>query len=207
MPEEQKYIYYAGGDNIALLDKLPQAEHVREKGYDILYLTEEIDEFVVRSLGNYDEREFRSVNDDDLELEEDNDKEEIERLETDNKELLEFVKESLDGKVESVRISSKLKSHPVSLAAQGEISLEMEKYFKSMQGRNDSFMGDMRAQRVLELNAAHSSFSILKEAIETDKEKAAKYAKLLYGQALLTAGVPLEDPAEFSELISELTFS
>ena len=207
MPEEQKYIYYASGESILLLDKLPQAEHVREHGYDILYLTEEIDEFVVRSLGTYEEKEFRSVNDDDLELDDDSSKEEIEHQETENRDVLDFVKESLDGKVESVRISAKLKSHPVSLAAQGEISLEMEKYFKSMQGRQDNITGDMRAQRVLELNAGHPSFIILKDAYESNKEKAAKYAKLLYYQSLLTAGVPLEDPAEFSELISELTFS
>jgi len=208
MPEEQKYIYYAGGESIALLDKLPQAEQVREKGYEIFYLTEEIDEFVVRTLGKFEEKEFRSVNDDDLGIEEDDDKKEAERQETENKDLLEFVKEALDGKVEAVRFSSKLKSHPVSLAAQGEISLEMEKYFKSMQGRQqEGFMGDMRAQRVLELNAGHRSFSILKDAFENDKEKAAKYAKLLYGQSLLTAGVPLDDPSEFSDLISEITFS
>ena len=206
MPEEQKYIYYAGGDSVALLDKLPQAEQVREKGYEILYLTEEIDEFVVRSLGKYEEKEFRSVNDDDLGFEDGDDKKETERRETENKELLEFVKDSLDGQIAAARLSQKLKSHPVCLAAQGEISLEMEKYFKSMQGRQETFMGDMRAQRVLELNAGHPSFEVLKDAFENDKEKAAKYAKLLYGQALLTAGVSLDDPAGFSELISELTF-
>ena len=206
MPEEQKYIYYAGGDNIALLDKLPQAERVRDKGYEILYLTEEIDEFVVRTLGNFEEKEFRSVNDDDLGFEDSENKEEAERLETENKDILEFVKESLDGKVAAVRLSNKLKSHPVCLAAQGEISLEMEKYFKSLQGRQDAFMGDMRAQRVLELNAGHPSFVALKDAFAGDKDRAAKYSKLLYGQALLTAGVALDDPAEFSELISEIVF-
>ena len=205
MPEDQKYIYYAGGENISLLDKLPQAENVREKGYDILYLTEDVDEFVVRSLGNFEEKEFRSVNDDDLELD-DEDRSEIELQETQYRDVLDFVKDSLDGKVESVRISSKLKSHPVSLGAQGEISLEMEKYFKAMQGRQESYMGDVRAQRVLELNSEHQCFAVLNDAFEQDKEKAAKYAKLLYGQALLTAGVPLDDPAEFSELISELAF-
>ena len=211
MAEDQKYIYYAGGENIALLDKLPQAEQVREKGYDIIYLTDEVDEFVVRSLRNFEEKEFRSVNDEDLGLEGDEGKKEAERQETENKDVLEFVKESLDGKVAAVRLSSKLKSHPVCLAAQGEISLEMEKYFKAMQAiqgqqGQDEMFGEMRAQRVLELNAAHPSFSTLKDAFESDKEKAAKYAKLLYGQALLTAGVPLEDPPEFSELISDLLF-
>ena len=207
MPEEQKYIYYAGGESAALLDKLPQAEQIREKGYDILYLTEEIDEFVVHSLGKFDEKEFRSVNDGDLGLESDEDKEEAGRQEAEYKDILDFVKESLDGKVVAVRLSHKLKSHPVCLAAQGEISLEMEKYFKAMQGRQDAMMGDMRAQRVLELNSGHPSFDALKTAFVHDREKASGYAKLLYGQALLTAGVPLDDPAEFSELVSKFAFA
>ena len=207
MPEEQKYIYYASGENITLLDKLPQAEQVREKGFEILYLTDEIDEFVIRMLGKFEEKDFRSVIDGDLELESDEDKKELEQQETENKDVLDFVREALDGKVAAVRLSQKLKSHPVCLAAQGEISLEMERYFKAMQGRQEGGMfGDMKAERVLELNAGHSSFAALKDAFENDKDKAAKYAQLLYGQALLTAGVPLEDPSEFSELVSELLF-
>jgi len=207
MPEDQKHIYYASGENITLLEKLPQAEQIREKGYELFYLTDEIDEFVIRMLGKFEEKDFRSVIDGDLELESDEDKKEIERQETENKELLDFVRESLDGKVAAVRLSQKLKSHPVCLAAQGEISLEMEKYFKSMQGRQDGGMfGEMKAERVLELNATHPSFAALKDAFENDKEKAAKYAGLLYGQALLTAGVPLEDPPEFSELVNNLLF-
>ena len=206
MPEEQKYIYYAGGENTALLDKLPQAEQIREKGYEILYLTEEIDEFVVRILSKFEDKEFRSVNDEDLGLDSDDDKKEAERQETENKDLLEFVKESLDGEVAAARLSQKLKSHPVCLTTQGEISLEMEKYFKSLQGRQEGMFGEMKAQRVLELNAGHPSFAALKAAFEGDKEKAAKYSRLLYGQALLTAGVPLDDPSEFSDLISELLF-
>ncbi|MDR0491674.1 MAG: molecular chaperone HtpG [Oscillospiraceae bacterium] len=207
MPEDQQYIYYAAGESVALLDKLPQAEQIREKGYEILYLTEDIDEFVIRALMRFEEKEFRSVNDGDLGIESEDDKKEADRRETENKDVLEFVKESLDGKVAEVKLSHKLKSHPVCLAAQGEISLEMERYFKSMQGHQDAMMGDMRAKRVLELNAGHPSFGSLKSAFENDKEKAAGYAKLLYGQALLTAGVPLDDPAEFSELVSKYAFS
>ena len=207
MPEEQKFIYYAGGESAALLDKLPQAEQVREKGYEILYLTEEIDEFVVRSLMNFEEKEFRSVNDDDLGFDDEDDKKEADKEAEESKDILEFVKESLGEKVAAVRLSRKLKSQPVCLASQGEISLEMEKYFKAMQGRQDPMLGEMKAQRVLELNAGHPSFAALKDAFENDKDKAAKYSRLLYGQALLTAGVPLEDPSEFSELISELLFT
>jgi len=208
MPEDQKYIYYASGENITLLEKLPQAEQIRDKGYEIFYLTDEIDEFVIRMLGKFEEKDFRSVIDGDLELDSEEDKKEIEQQEADNKELLDFVRDSLDGKVAAVRLSQKLKTHPVCLAAQGEISLEMERYFKSMQGRQDGGMfGEMKAERVLELNASHPSFEALKKAFDDDKEKAGKYANLLYGQALLTAGVPLEDPNEFSDLISTLLFA
>ena len=207
MPEDQKYIYYATGESIALLDKLPQAEQVRDKGYEMLYLTEDVDEFVIRMLGKFEDKEFRSVNDSDLGIESDEDKKELEQQEENNKDLLEFLKESLDGKVAAVKLSQKLKSHPVCLAAQGEISLEMERYFKSMQGQQGGGMfGDMRAERVLELNANHPSFAALKDAFENDKDKTKKYAELLYGQALLTAGVPLEDPSGFSELVSALLF-
>ena len=207
MPEEQKYIYYASGENMTVLEKLPQAEQIREKGYEIFYLTDEIDEFVIRSLGKFEEKDFRSVIDGDLELDSDEDKKELERQETENKDLLDYIRDSLDGKVAAVRLSQKLKSHPVCLAAQGEISLEMERYFKTMQKHQEGGMfGEMRAERVLELNANHPSFAALKDAFENDKDKAAKYASLLYGQALLTAGIPLEDPSEFSDLVSTLLF-
>ncbi|MDR2599489.1 MAG: molecular chaperone HtpG [Oscillospiraceae bacterium] len=207
MPEEQKYIYFASGESISLLDKLPQAEQVRDKGYEILYLTDDIDEFVVKVLGKFEEKEFRSVNDSDLGYENEEEKKEIEQQETDNKDLLEFVKESLDGKVAAVRLSGKLKSHPVCLTTQGEITLEMERYFKSMREHQGAGMfGEMQAERVLELNAEHPSFAALHDAFINNKEKAADFSKLLYGQALLTAGVPLEDPAEFSELLSRLVF-
>ena len=207
MPEEQKYIYYACGENIARLEKLPQAEQVREKDYDILYFTEDVDEFAVRVLQKFEDKEFRSVSDDDLELESDDEKKEVERQAEENKTLLDFVQESLSDKVAAVKLTSKLKNHSVCLSTQGEISLEMERYFKALQsqrGGDVANMPEVRAERVLELNAQHPSFAKLKSAFESDKDRAAKYANLLFGQALLTAGVPLEDPAEFSELISEL---
>ncbi|MCL2628083.1 MAG: molecular chaperone HtpG [Oscillospiraceae bacterium] len=214
MPEDQKYIYYASGESVAMLGKLPQTEQVRDKGYDIFYLTDEIDEFAVRMLGKIEEKEFRSVNDKDLGLESDEDKKELEQQETENKDLLDFVKTSLNGKVAAVRFSQKLKSHPVCLTSQGEISLEMEKYFKSMQaGRGgegsaeEEMFGKMRAERVLELNATHPSFTALKDAFENDKDKAADLSNLLYGEALLTAGIPLDDPSDFSGLINKLLFS
>jgi len=215
MPEDQKYIYYAGGESISMLDKLPQTEQVRDKGYDIFYLTDEIDEFAIRMLGKIEEKEFRSVNDKELGLETDEDKKEIEEKEEEYKALLDFIKNSLDGKVAAVRFSQKLKSHPVCLTSQGEISLEMEKYFKAMQAQRgntdisaeeENMLGKMRAERVLELNAEHPSFTALKDAFENDKDRAADLSKLLYGEALLTAGIALDDPVDFSGLINKLLF-
>jgi molecular chaperone HtpG len=201
MKEGQKYIYYAVGDSIAKLDKLPQAELVRDKGYEILYLTEDVDEFVMRNLGRFEDKEFRSVNDDDLGLETEDEKKAAEQAETENKELLDFIKESLDGKVAAAKISHKLKSQPVCLSTQGGVSLEMERYFASMQ---EEGAPAVKAERVLELNTSHPVFNALKDTVASDKEKAKKYAELLYGQSQLIAGVPLDDPARFTELVSEL---
>ena len=200
MPEEQKFIYYACGDSIARLDKLPQTEPVKEKGFSILYLTEEPDEFVVSMLGEFDKKTFKSVNSDDLGLESEESKEETEKQETENKELLDFVRDSLNGNVAAVKLSHKLKSHPVCLSAQGTISLEMEKYFSSLPGGGEK----MKAERVLELNANHKTFNALKMAFMRDKDKAAKYAKLLYFQALLIAGTDIPDPGEYAGLVDEL---
>lgn len=201
MKEDQKYIYYACGESAAKLDKLPQAESVREKGFEILYLTDDVDEFVVRTLGQFEGKDFRSVNDEDLGLESEEEKKETERQETEYKDVLDFVKESLGGKIAAAKLSHKLKSHPVCLTTQGSITLEMERYFAALQNEAAE---NMKAERVLELNAGHQVFDALKEAYAKDKEKAAKYAQLLYGQAQLIAGVSLEDPAHFAELISGL---
>lgn len=201
MAEDQKYIYYACGESAAKLDKLPQAENVREKGYEILYLTEDIDEFVIRALVRFEDKEFRSVNDEDLGLETEDEKKTTEKLETENKELLDFVKESLNGKIAAAVLSHKLKSHPVCLTAQGGVSLEMERYFASLQGGPAEAI---KAERVLELNAKHPVFESLKKMFASDNEKAKRYAELLYGQAQLIAGISLDDPAHFSELITEL---
>lgn len=201
MAEDQKYIYYACGESATKLDKLPQAENVREKGYEILYLTDDVDEFVIRTLMNYEGKEFRSVNDDDLGLESEDEKKETEKLQAENKDVLDFVKESLGGKIAAAKLSHKLKSHPVCLSTQGGVTLEMERYFSSMQGGPGE---SVKAERVLELNANHPVFEALKQTYTADKEKAKKYAELLYGQSQLIAGVPLDDPSHFSGLISEL---
>jgi len=211
MPEEQKYIYFACGEDISILEKLPQAEQVRERDMDILYLTDDVDEFVVRALGKFEDKEFRSVVDDDLELLSEDEKKDEEEKTREYKDVLDFVKEALGDAVADVKLSSKLKSHPVSISAQGDISLEMERYFKVLhaqqgqgQGQENPMFGEMRAQRVLELNPDHRSFAALKNAFLNDSERAARYAKLLYGQALMTVGAPIENPVEFVELITEL---
>ena len=200
MPEEQKFIYYACGDTVARLDKLPQAEPIREKGWAILYLTDEVDEFVMNMLGSYEEKELKNVNASDLGLGDDADKEKLEAQEKANEGLLNFVKEKLEGAVSAVKLNGSLKSAPVCLGTQGEITLEMEKYFASIPGSGEK----IKAERVLELNPGHPVFETLVRAYTGDQEKAAKYAKLLYYEALLYAGTAIPDPAEFAGLISEL---
>ena len=199
MPEEQKYIYYACGESLAKVSALPQIERLRAKDFDVLYMTDEVDEFVVEILGQVNDKQFKNVSRDDLELETEEEKKETEQKNEDNKALLDFVKETLGGEVSAVRISHKLVSHPVCLTSEGNVTLEMEKYFASIPGENK-----VKAQRVLELNGDHAVFGLLKNAFETDKELAAKYAKILYSQALLIAGFPLEDPAGYSELVCGL---
>ncbi|MEL4107045.1 molecular chaperone HtpG [Oscillospiraceae bacterium WX1] len=201
MPEAQKYIYYASGESAAALDKLPQAESLRDRGFAILYLTDRVDEFVVRTLMKVDGKEFRSVNDDDLGLETETEKASADKLEADNKGVLDFVKESLNGKIVSAKLSHKLKSHPVCLTTQGGVSFEMERYFAMMPNEE---AGLMKAERVLELNASHPVFLALKNAFDHDQDKAKKYAELLYGQAELLAGLTPEDPARFAALVAEL---
>lgn len=203
MPEEQKYIYFAAGESLTALKELPQIEPVRAHGYDVLFMTNDIDDFLVRMLQSYAEKSFCSVSADDLGLETDEEKKKAEDTAEENKELLDFVKEALDGKIAACKISHKLVSRPVCLTTQGSISLEMERYFASLP---EAVSGGqtVKAERVLELNPGHTAFESLKKAYDEDKEKAAKYAKILYGQSLLTAGMALDDTAEFTELVCSL---
>ena len=201
MPEEQKYIYYACGEDAAQLDKLPQAERIRDKGYEILYLTDEPDQFVVDALGAVDEIPFKSVDDDDALPETDEEKAALEKKAEESKPVLDFLKETLGDQIKEARVSRILRSGAVCLTADGPITLEMEKYFQRVDPENAR---NMKAQRVLELNPDSPAFAALQQAVETDKEKAAKYAKLLYAQAQLIAGIPLEDPAGYSELVCSL---
>lgn len=200
MPEEQKYIYYACGDDITRVDNLPQTEQLKDKGFSILYMTDEVDEFVVNMLGEFEGKQFKSINDKDLGIEDEEEKKDTEMKEEENKVMLDYLRDSLDGKVSAVRLSHKLKSHPVCLSTDGEVSLEMEKYFNSIPGDTP----DIKAQRVLELNPTHKAFYMLMDAWQLDKDKCAKMGELLYDQALLIANLPLENPARYTDLLWEM---
>ena len=199
MPQEQKYIYFASGENRARLSRLPQTELVREKGYDILLFTEDVDEFVVQTLMKYQDKEFRNIAQDDLGLETEEEKKQAEETAEQAKEVLDFVRETLGEKVKEVRLSRSLKSHPVCLVPEAGMSFEMEKYMKRV---NPDFAYE--TGRILELNADHTVFASLRDAVENDKEKAEKYAQLLYCQALLIAELPLEDPTSYADLVCSL---
>ena len=196
MKEDQKFIYFATGENAAAIDALPQTELLRSKGYEILYCTEDVDEFTLQTLSSYKEKTFCSATNDDLGIE---NEEETEENKQTSDALLTFVKETLGDKVAEVTASKKLVSHPVCMTAKGGISFEMEKYFNSVQPDSG-----MKAQRVLELNMNHSAVKTMQSLIETDIDKAKKYAEVLYAQALLIAGLPLENPSEYTDLVCSL---
>ncbi|MCC3381550.1 molecular chaperone HtpG [Paenibacillus farraposensis] len=199
MPEEQKYIYYASGESNERIEKLPQTELVADKGYEILYFTDDIDEFAIKMLLNYKEKEFKSVSSGDLGIEADENEKETEAEQNDHKELFEYMKGLLEGKVTSVKASKRLKTHPVCLSADGELTIEMEKILNAMPNN-----ADVKANKVLEINVNHAVFNSLKEAFANDKEKANLYTALLYNQALLIEGLPLQDPVEFTNDICKI---
>ncbi len=198
MPEDQKFIYYASGDSIERIDKLPQTELVSDKGYEILYLTDDIDEFAIKMIANYKEKEFKSVSSGDLGLNQEEEKEEKEATE-ENKALFDYMKDILSDKVKGVKVSTRLKSHPVCLTAEGEVSIEMEKVLSMMPDNQN-----IKADKVLEINKNHEIFQALREAFENDKDKVALYTNLLYNQALLIEGLSIEDPVEFTNNICKL---
>ena len=202
MKEDQKYIYYACGASNERLDLLPQTEVLKDKGFEILYLTEDIDEFALRVMDEYEGKKFKSVSDSDLGIEEnEEDKASAEKQKEDNKELLDFMKEALEGKVNEVCLSNRLKSHPVCLSTKGAISLEMEKVLNSMPDMGDN---KVKAERVLEINSNHPIFAALVRLFATDKETVKTYARLLYTQAQLIDGLTIEDPVAFSNDICDL---
>ncbi|MEK5393465.1 molecular chaperone HtpG [Margalitia sp. FSL K6-0131] len=198
MPEEQKYIYYATGKTNERIEKLPQTELVADKGYEILYFTDDIDEFAIKMLMNYKEKEFKSVSSGDLGIEEDN-KETTESEQKENKDLFDFMKEVLADKVKDVKVSKRLRTHPVCLTAEGDLSIEMEKVLNAMPNNQN-----IKAEKVLEINVNHEVFQSLKNAFENDKDKLKLYTNLLYNQALLIEGLPIGDPVEFTNDICKV---
>ncbi|MCD8335539.1 MAG: molecular chaperone HtpG [Clostridiales bacterium] len=200
MKEDQPFIYYAVGEEAVQLGKLPQAERILDAGYEILYLTEDVDEFVMQSLQEYDGKKLKSINDEDALPETDEEKKAAEEKAESSKEIVDFLKETLGDKVKEARVSKILKSHAVCMTSDGPITIEME---KSLKARGQDMMG-FKAERVLELNPDVPVFAALKDAIANDPDRAKKYAELLYAQALLIAGLPLEDPAGYTDLVCSL---
>ncbi|MED3934062.1 molecular chaperone HtpG [Priestia megaterium] len=198
MPENQKYIYYASGESYDRIEKLPQAELVADKGYEILYFTEDIDEFAIKMLMTYEEKEFKSISSSDLGIEAE--EEQLnESEERENKELFDYMKKALAGKVGDVRASKRLKTHPVCLSADGEVTIEMEKILSAMPDNQH-----VKAEKVLEINVNHDVFASLKDAFENDKGKLDLYTNLLYNQALLIEGLSISDPVEFTNDICKI---
>ncbi len=198
MPSNQKAVYYAAGETIERIDMLPQVEAFKEKGYEILYLTDYIDEFAVKTINNYAEKPLINVCADEAELGTDEERDAINAKNEANKDMFDFMLTEIDG-IKEIRFTNKLKKHPVCLTNEGDISAEMEKVLNSMPGNKG-----IKAEYVLEINEAHAVADKLVELYSTDKEKLVKYTKLLYNQARLIGGLTIEDPLEFSELISEL---
>ncbi|MHC6180322.1 molecular chaperone HtpG [Clostridium sp. JNZ X4-2] len=191
MKEDQKYIYYAAGENIEKIEKLPQTELVKDKSFEILYFTDDVDEFAIKMLAKYKEKEFKSVSSKDLGF--DSDDKESKKETEENKQLFDFMKEVLKDKVKEVRASNRLKTHPVCLANEGEVSIEMEKVLNMMPNNQN-----IKADKILEVNTNHEMFKAIKKAYAEDKDKLKMYSNLLYNQALLIEGLPVEDPVQFA---------
>ncbi|MEY8318186.1 molecular chaperone HtpG [Oscillospiraceae bacterium 50-58] len=200
MPEDQPFYYYACGESVDKIAKLPQVERILDKGYEILYCTEDVDDFVMKGLREMDGKEFKSVTEEDALPQTDEEKKAAEEKAEAGKPVLEAVKEALGDQVKEVRVSAILKSGACCLSADGPVSIEMERYMRKVEGGQP-----MKADRVLELNPDSAPFSALKKAVDAgDKDTVAKYSKLLYAQALLLADLPLEDPAEYTALVCSL---
>lgn len=201
MKEGQDCIYYACGESKARIEMLPVFEKIKDKGYEVLYFTQDIDEFAAKVLINYKDKNFKSITEGNLDLETEEEKEENKKTAEESKEMFDFMKDALGGKVKAVRLSTRLKSHPVCLSSEGQVSIEMEKVLNSMpQNENNQ----VKAEKILELNASHPIFAKLKELYASDKDKLTDYSKLLYSQALLIEGLSIENPVEFANLVCGL---
>ncbi|MBQ1535216.1 MAG: molecular chaperone HtpG [Ruminococcus sp.] len=202
MKEDQKDIYYACGESKERIEMLPQLEKVKEKGYEVLYCTQDIDEFALKVLLRYKDKQFKSISDADLDLDTEEEKEQAKKLDEENKDMFAFMQQAISDKVKTVRLSKKLKTHPVCLSSEGgPISIEMEKVLNAMPQNNGE---KVKAEKALEINPEHPIFAKLKELFESDKDKLTQYTKLLYDQALLIEGMSIEDPVEFANLVCGL---
>lgn len=199
MPEDQKYIYYAAGESNDRIEKLPQTEVVSDKGYEILYFTDDVDEFAIRMLMSYKEKEFKSVSSGDLGIDTEKDENSSDTDNKENNELFQHMKNVLSDKVKDVRSSKRLKNHPVCLSNDGELSIEMEKILSAMPNNET-----IKADKILEININHDVFKSLKEAYDKDKNKFDLYTNLLYNQALLIEGLTINDPVEFTNNICKI---
>ena len=199
MPESQSDIYYACGETVDKIDMLPQTEQLRDRGYEILYMTENVDEFAIKMLTEYEGKHFRNVCDDSLDLSTDEEKQAIQAKNEEAKDLLAVMKEALGEAVQAVRFTNKLKNHPVCLTSEGDVSVEMEKVLSALPNA-----GDVRAKLVLEINASHPVAAKLQALFDSDPETLKKYACILYAQARLIEGMPIENPTEISTLICDI---
>jgi len=200
MKESQDTIYYACGESVAKIELLPQVESVVDKGYEVLYFTENVDEFAIKMLNEFEGKKFANICTDSIELDSEEEKEELKKKNEDGKKMLDFLKDSIGDGVSSVRFTNKLKKHPVCLTTEGEISLEMEKVLNSMPTNDQK----VKANIVLEINENHPIAQKLTELYENDQEKAGKYAKILYAQARLIEGLSVDDPTELSNMVCDL---
>ena len=201
MKEDQKAIYFASGETVEKIDKLPQSERVKDKGYEILYLTDSVDEFALQVMMNYQDKPFKNINQGDLDLDTEEEKKELEEKTKESADLLTSIKNALTGKVNDVKISNRLKSHPVCLSTTDGLSFEMEKVLSQMPDANG--LNGMKAQRILEINPNHAIFTALQKIADRN-EDISEYADLLYNQALLIEGFTIEDPIAFSNQICNL---
>lgn len=204
MQKDQKEIYYISGENYQTMDQLPQVKKVKEKNYEILYLIDNIDEFALQALQNYAEKTFKNISQGDLDLNSADEKKVLEKTQEDNKELLEAIKDALSDKIKEAKVSTRLVDDPVCLASEEGLSFEMEKVLSSMP---DSNPYGMKATRILEINAEHPIFKALQGVFKKDKDKVKDYAQVLYDQALLIEGLPIENPMEFSKKICDIMVS
>ena len=200
MEEGQKDIYFVSGDKVEMMDELPIVKKVKDKGYEILYLTDNVDEFVLQTLMNYKEKNFKNISQGDLDLDSEEEKKEKEKKAEENKDLLKDLKEALGEQVKEVKISSRLVDDPVCLSSDEGMSFEMEKVLSAMPEGNPY---GMKATRILEINPNHPIFEALQNVYENDKDGIKEYAELLYNQALLIEGFPIENPVEFSRKICD----